>query len=137
MAWSGHKRGHEFPQRTAFEPFTWEEALTLDGAWDVGFARWIFETYHLVETNPAQQILRNGDPEIRAAATEDRSTVAIYAPYAFDLDLDLDLTGYTCVQIDLASRRIVTPEVETGPRSQVGMHRFNADVLFLATRRRD
>jgi hypothetical protein len=133
--WSGHKRGMNFLNaHRSFEPFTWDEALTLDGAWDVGFARWIFELYNLFETNPAQQILRNEDPEIRAAASEDRSTVAIYAPYAFDLDLDLDLSGYTCIQIDLASRRIITPEVQTGPRSRVGMHRFNADVLFLATK---
>ena len=100
----------------------------------MGFARWIFETYNLFETNPAQQILRNEDPEIRAAATEDRATVAIYAPYAFDLDLDLDLSGYTCIQIDLAARLILTPEVQSGPQSRVGMIRFNADSLFLARR---
>lgn len=132
--WSAHKRGMTFLNaHRSFEPFTWDEALTLDGAWDVGFARWLFESYNLFETNPVD-ILRNEDPEIRAAANADRSTVAIYAPYAFDLDLDMDLSGYTCIQIDLASRRIVTPEIETGPRSWVGMHRFNADVLFLATR---
>jgi hypothetical protein len=133
--WSFHKRGMNFLNaHRSFEPFDWDEALTLDGAWDVGFARWIFESYNLFETNPAQTILRNQDPEIRAAASEDRSTVAIYTPYAFDIDLDLDLTGYTCIQIDLANRRITVPEVETGPQSRVGMHRFNADVLFVATR---
>ncbi|MBI1298025.1 DUF4038 domain-containing protein [bacterium] len=132
--WSFHHRGLNFLNaHRSFEPFSWDEALTLPGAWDVGFAKWLFETYNLFETEPAS-ILRNEDPEIRAAASPDHSIVAVYVPYTFDLDLDLDLTGYDCIQIDLTSRRIITPEVQTGPQSRVGMLRFNADSLFLARR---
>jgi hypothetical protein len=132
--WSAHKRGMNFLNAPrSFEPFTWEEALLLDGAWDVGFARYLFETYNLFAANPAE-IVRGEDREIRAAASADRTTIAIYSPYAFDLELDADLTGYRCVLIDLATRRIMTPEVQTGARSRIGMPRVNADTLFLATK---
>ncbi len=132
--WSGHKRSKTFLNaHRSFEPFTWDEALQLDGAWDVGFAKWLFETYNLFETNPAA-IVRNEDKEIRAAAAPDLSTVAVYSPYAFDIELDLDLRGYRCVLIDLTSRRIMTPEVQNGSPTRIGMHRFNADTLFVAVK---
>lgn len=130
--WSFHKRGMNFLNaQRAFEPYDWDEALRLDGAWDVSFAKWLFETYGLCWTNPVA-IVRGEDKEIRAAATDDLSTVAVYSPYAFDVELDIDLTGYRCVQIDLAARRVVTPEITTGRPSRVGMSRFNCDTLFLA-----
>jgi hypothetical protein len=132
--WMFHRRGLKFLNaHRSFEPFTWEEALLLDGAWDVGFARWLFESYNLVELNPAPLVL-NEDKEIRAAASADRSKVAVYSPYSFDIELDLDLTGYRCIQIDLAHRRVMRPEVTPGPTSRIGMLRANADALFVAVR---
>lgn len=133
--WSFHKRGMNFLNaHHSFEPFDWEDALLMNGAWDVGFARWLFETYDLFWTNAAAMVA-NDDPEIRAAATADRSTVAVYSPYAFDIELELDLTGYLCVQIDLASRRILRPNIRTGLRSQIEMPGVNADVLLLAVKK--
>jgi hypothetical protein len=130
--WSFHRRGMNFLNvARSFEPYDWEVALRLDGAWDVSFAKWIFETYGFFDLEPAS-ILRNEDREIRAAASKDHKKVAVYSPYSFDLDLDLDLTGYRCLQIDLAARRILTPVVDTGARSRVRMIPFNADSLFLA-----
>ena len=105
----------------------------LDGAWDVGFAKWLFETYNFVELDPALIVL-NEDKEIRAAANQERSKVAVYTPYSFDVELDLDLTGYRCVRIDLSSRQIMTPQVESGARSRIAMHSFNGDSLFVAIR---
>ena len=58
--------------------------------------------------------------------------MAIYAPYAFDIMLDLDLIPYTVVLIDLATRRVAVPDVVTGTRSLIRMHPFNADVLVIA-----
>ena len=84
--WSCHRRGMNFLNaQRSFEPYAWDEALLLDGAWDVGFARYLFETYNLFAANPAA-IVRSDDPEIRAAATADLSTLAVYSPYAFDFE---------------------------------------------------
>lgn len=133
--WSFHKRGMNFLNaHRSFEPFDWDQALMLDGAWDVSFAKWIFETYGLCWTNPVD-IIRNEDREIRAAANADLTTVAVYSPYTFDIVLDLDLTGYVCVQIDLASRRIMTPKVQCGAQSLIEMPPVNGDSLFLAVKK--
>ncbi len=131
---SCHKRGMNFLNaHRSFEPFTWEEALLLDGSWDVGFARWLFERYNLFATDPTAIVLGE-DKEIRAAASADLATIAIYSPYAFDIDVAVDLTGYRCVLIDLATRRVMTPEVQASERSRIGMSRVNADTLFLAVK---
>jgi hypothetical protein len=135
--WSFHRRGMNFLNaHRSFEPFDWDEALHLDGAWDVGFARWIFESYGLFWANPAA-IVGNDDPEIRAAATDDLATVAVYSPYAFDVALELDLSGYRCILIDLETRRITTPNIQYGFPSRIGMNRFNGDALFLATKEKN
>jgi hypothetical protein len=133
--WSCHQRGMDFLNKgRSFEPFAWDEALLLDGAWDVGFARYIFEAYDLFAAQPAA-IVVGEDREVRAAATPERTTVAVYSPYAFDLELALDLTGYRCVLIDLARRRILTPNVRCGVASRVEMPPCNADTLFLAVKK--
>jgi hypothetical protein len=132
--WMFHRRGMQFLNaQHSFEPYDWDQALLLDGAWDVGFARWLFESYNLFELDPAAIVL-NEDKEIRAAATTDRSKVCVYSPYSFDVELDLDLTGYHCVQIDMATRRILTPLVESGAHSRIAMHSLNGDSLFVAIR---
>lgn len=133
--WMFHRHGMKFINiNNSFEPYDWDQALTLPGAWDMGFARWLFEMYNFFELNPANIVL-NEDKEIRAAVNVDGSKLAVYSPYSFDVDLDFDLTGYTCVRIDLASRRIITPEIEPGPKSRILMHTFNADSLLVATKR--
>ena len=133
--WSFHRRGMNFLNADrSFEPFDWEQALLLDGAWDVSFAKWIFETYDLVDLDPSE-MLRNDDPEIRAATDATQSKIAVYSPYSFDLELNVDLSGYDCVQIDLSNRRILTPDVVAGAASRVYMPPVNGDSLFLAIKR--
>jgi hypothetical protein len=130
--WMFHHKGMKFlNDQRSFEPYAWDEALALEGAWDVGFARWLFETYNFFALVPSGVVL-NGDPEIRAAASPDHSTVAIYSPYAFDIDLQLDLSDYTVVLVDLVTRRVAVPQVTCGKTSRIRMHPFNADVLLVA-----
>ena len=89
--WSFHRHGMNFlNKKRAFEPYDWDVALELDGGWDVSFARWIFETYRLFDLNPANIVL-NDDPEIRVATNADTTKVAIYSPYSFDIELEIDL----------------------------------------------
>ena len=52
--WMFHRRGmHFLNSDRSFEPFNWHEALSFQGGWDVGFAKWIFETYNLFDLNPS------------------------------------------------------------------------------------
>ena len=132
--WMFHRRGMNFLNAAnSFEPFDWDQALLLDGAWDVGYAKWLFETYNFFELEPANIVLNN-DKEIRAATTKDGSKVALYSPYSFDVELAIDLSGYRCVQIDLGTRRVLTPEVVGGTPSRIRMHSMNGDSLFVATK---
>ena len=51
--WSFHQQGMNFLNaHRSFEPFDWDEALYMDGAWDVAFAKHLFETYNLFAANP-------------------------------------------------------------------------------------
>lgn len=132
--WMFHRRGMDFLNKhRSFEPYNWDEALRLDGGWDVSFAKWVFETYNFFELEPTDKLV-NEDPEIKAAANADLSKVAIYCPYSFDVELDIDLSGYRVIGIDMEARRITEPDVEAGSRSRIVMNRFNSDMLFIATR---
>ena len=62
------------------------------------------------------------------------SKVALYTPCAYDIEIDLDLSGYQCTLIDLANRRPTVPLVEVGVTSTVHMDMFNGDALFLAVK---
>ena len=62
------------------EPFEWRDALRLEGAWDAGFAKKIFEEYCLFELEPAQNLLVNSIEEIRVAKSKDEEKLAIYSP---------------------------------------------------------
>ena len=112
--WSFHKRGMNFLNaHRSFEPFDWDEALYMDGAWDVAFAKHLFETYNLFAMNSVATRAQRGSGDSRRRHRH-LSTIAIYSPYAFELELDLDLTGYHCMMFDLASRRVMNPAVQTG-----------------------
>ncbi len=132
--WMFHRRGMKFLNaHRSFEPYDWDEALNLAGGWDVGFAKWIFQTYKFFDLEPTNKLL-NEDREIKAAVNADLTKVAIYCPYTFDIELDLDLTGYHVVGIDMESRRITEPNIEIGHPSRIVMHQYNSDVLFIATK---
>jgi hypothetical protein len=89
-----------------------------------------FANLKLDELNPTDIVL-NQDPEIRAAANEEQTLLAVYSPYSFDIELAVDLTGWRCRQIDLASRRVMTPELALGDISAVRMHSCNSDSLLV------
>lgn len=131
--WSFHQPGQTFLNKKAQEPPFWQDAMDFDGAWDVGFARWLYEREGLVALDPAD-ILLGATTHHRAAANADRSRIAVYIPYPVILELDLDLTGYDCRLVDLAKRRILTPEIQCGRRTRLALPPINNDCLLLARR---
>jgi hypothetical protein len=117
----------------SFEPYNWDEALTFEGGWDAGFARWIFETYNLFELEPSNGV-RSDNPEIIMSATAGLSKIALYTPYNFDLALDVDLRDYRCILFDLEQRRVLHPDIDKDNPTTLGMYGFNSDALFIAER---
>jgi hypothetical protein len=51
--WSFHTREKRFLNDHKYVPMDWWEALRLPGAWDYGYARWLFETFGLAEFSRA------------------------------------------------------------------------------------
>jgi hypothetical protein len=132
--WSCHFPGMRFMHTDRkFEPYDWEIALQLEGAWDAAYAKWLFEVYDLFDLIPVDLKLSQDD-EVTVSANPELTKIAVYSPYSYDLELRLDLSGYRCHLIDLAQRRPLTPPVETGNTSTIRMARFNSDALFLATK---
>ena len=130
--WSGQVRGMRLMhERTKFEAYDWEYACQLEGAWDAGFAKWVFESFKLADIEPVDLAL-NEDSEIVVAADAARAMIVAYAPYTTSIEFDIDLSAYTCSCINLNDRRIWTPPIRTGRTSAVELPQFNHDMLFLA-----
>lgn len=133
--WSWHRLGARFINE-AFSgiPFDWTEAMRLEGAWDLGFARTLFEQYALFGLLPLQDLL-DGPPEIRAAATADGNRIAVYIPNAREVSLACDAAAYEWSVIDLADRRWIYSQVhEHDGRAVVAMQQANADTLVIGVR---
>jgi hypothetical protein len=141
--WSWHRQGKGFPPSDAhidtpyncLPPYDWRAALGFGGAWDAGFARWLYETMDLFALEPLQALVE-GNEEIRLSATPDLARVAIYSPGPAEVRLNLDLTRYDWTEIDLGRRRFGKPLVmERGGRTVFGMPLENNDVLLLGERK--
>ena len=131
--WSCHSAGMGFVQpQWKFVPYDWADALRLPGAWDVGLARWLWERYGLWDVQPAQELLVREDDEVRVARSE--AAIAVYMPHAYDVALNVDLSGYRCELWDLVNRRPMAAEVEAGMRSLVHASVVNGDMLLIAAK---
>jgi hypothetical protein len=115
-------------------PYPWRTALKFRGAWDVSFAKWIFETFNLFEIEPHTGIQNNTD-EIRMSASPNLDKVVIYMPCSIDVEVGLDLSDYNWTLIDLTDKVMAKPDIEIGEESStIKMHRFNSDVLVIGVR---
>jgi hypothetical protein len=115
-------------------PFLWREALQFEGAWDVSWAKWLFENYSFFILEP-NQALTDGPREVRAASSPDLSLIAIYIPSARNIAIHHDLTSYrTCLHL-LDRRRAVLPSLSVNNGVTVlPMSGYNTDALFVAER---
>ncbi|QGQ94996.1 DUF4038 domain-containing protein [Paenibacillus psychroresistens] len=134
--WSWHKAGAEFNNAGWSKvPLDWQSALRLQGAWDVGYSAWLFQQYELFALKPAQHLLITPYPEIRVAASEGLDKIAVYIPYNNEVQLDLDMSEYDFVFIELEKRNILKLDisVEAGVTT-IAMSDFNADVVVIANK---
>jgi hypothetical protein len=116
-------------------PFDWRTALRLDGAWAMANARALFEAHNLFGLGPCD-MLDEKYPSIRMAANPDRTTLAVYAPFACDVHLTLSLDGYDVWLYDLSSMHRLNPEsvIRDGLTTLV-MPEVNSDLLYIAKKR--
>jgi hypothetical protein len=116
------------------QPYPWRTALRFAGAWDASFARWIFETYNLFDLEPQSSLL-NKTEEIRMSASADLGKVVIYIPYAVEVKVGLELSGYDWTLVNLADRTMARPEVEVNKDSStIKMHCFTSDALVIGVK---
>jgi hypothetical protein len=130
--WGWHRRGLPFGS-TAFSglPLPWHEALRLPGAWDAGYARWLFETFRLGEVEPVRS--PSVSPEVAIAASRSGDVVAMYAPYPAEIPLGRDLSRHDVVLVDLADRRIVRPRLRhEAAGTTLSLPDVNGDTLLVA-----
>jgi len=118
-------------------PYYWQDALRFKGAQDMGFIKQLFVKYDLFSTFPRQNLIediyRKVANEIRCAATNDLSTVAIYIPWSTPLKIALDLREYTSVLYLLDTGAVMEPRFSFGNGgSELGMLPFNEDALLIA-----
>lgn len=133
--WSWHQRGAAFTSEAfSMQPFDWQEALRLEGAWDASFARAIVDRYDLFGLD-ARPDVQGVSPEIRVATSADGGRVAIYVPYPTAVTLAMDIADdYTWTVIDLATRRWGDKAVSrSAGRVIIPMHEANSDVLVIGT----
>ena len=134
--WSWHRSGNAFTS-VAFSmyPFDWHDALHLEGAWDISFARALFERYDLFGLESRQDLLVDAPPAIRAAASVGEECVAVYVPWATEVMVELNGSVYQWSTINLATRRwedtLVTARRK---RTVIGMQRSNGDMVAIGKR---
>ncbi|MHA6533147.1 apiosidase-like domain-containing protein [Paenibacillus sp. BAC0078] len=135
--WSWHKKGRRFGVTgEGFDsPYDWQTALKFEGAWDYGYAKWLFQMYGLTDLRPWDIVLKNTE-EIRAAANADLSKIAVYVPVNTVLKLNADLGEYDFTIIDLEHRRVAAASLIVKEKTTViDMHDFESDVLLIGVKR--
>ena len=132
--WSCHFEGMGFVNPTQkFAPYDWEVGVRLEGAWDVAYAKWLWEQYNWVDLEASDAVVGE-DEAVRLSVSGDASKVVLYTPCAYDIEVAMDLSGYQCTLIDLANRRNTVAVVDTGEASTIRMNTFNGDALFVAVK---
>ena len=131
--WSWHDHAKNFPNAEfSSMPYPWHTALRFPGAWDAGYARFLFETYGLFDL-ASRGTPKGSNEEVRIAASPAKDKIAVYMPHATEIILDADLRGYELLLIDLAERRIGRPRCRIEDKgTKILLPDFNADALFLA-----
>jgi hypothetical protein len=131
--WSWQEKG-EYPVAGIWDaPYHWSVALRLPGAFDVSFAKWVFERYDLFDIKPANEKLLNETTEIRVSEGKDK--IIVYTPFNTDIKLKSNESYDEWEGIDLEARRIFKPKVEKTEKSLVvKIAEFNNDLLIIGSK---
>ena len=107
-------------------------ALDFPGAWDAGRAAKLVEEHGLYRGRPAQDLVEAPLGQVRAMATPDLGTVAVYTPYPTEVFVSADLSSRVTTAIDLARGRAFRPRISlAGGRARIDLPDFNGDALYV------
>jgi hypothetical protein len=129
--WQWHRPGTLFTSPGfSLEPFPWETALRFPAADDVALAARLVTDSGLVGAEPAQEVLAESFPGVRAARGRD-GALGIYVPYAGEIAIEGLVTD--AVLWDLEARRPLTPRLRReGGVTAVEQADVVGDVLLVA-----
>lgn len=132
--WQMYHRGEPF-NNAGFSgmPFNWRAAVQFPGAWDMGYAKWLFEAYGLFDLKPSDAIEARS---VTVRMAESENTVAVYAPHPDEFTVQKDLSGYAVCMIALQSKTVVTPfyEIKNG-KTKFYLTDHNEDTLMIAQKK--
>lgn len=109
--------------------------MCFEGAWDAGFAGYLFEKHKLFGIPPAQDLLIKSDSEVRCAMTQDMKKWVVYSPCSQSVLLKISPQEYPDVLgVELPQRKIFYPRlISQDGILRVGLPPFNSDFLLLGT----
>jgi hypothetical protein len=114
-------------------PFDRWTAMGFPGADDVAFAASLMRQLGLVGAAPRQDLLRDPQPEVRAAVSTDGEHAAVYVPYAADVPL-ADGPVSKVRAWNLGAREEQAAEIiDSADGPVLRQPEWNADSLFLLT----
>lgn len=133
--WNWHRVGATFYGEQYGGPsFDWRTALGFEGALDVAFAKWLFEKYSLFDIEPANELLSDGNPDVRAA--RGRGKVVVYTPYSWSLKLKVDASAYDWECFALEKRSPLKPKVAASSEgAALRVPEANSDLLLVGLER--
>lgn len=133
--WNWHRLGATFYGEAYAGPsFDWRTALGFEGAFDVAFAKWLFEKFDLFDIEPANELLAVNEPDVRVG--QGRGKVAVYTPYSWTLKLKADARAYEWEGFALEKRCFVKPKVSAaGDGVAIRAPEINSDILLIGLER--
>ena len=127
--WSCHRSGGAFVHESWSKlPYDFHESLRLEGAWDVGFSKWVFESYGLFRLNRFETAADNEDVPLATGP----SLFAAYLPYATHIVPGFSLDGYDVIGIALDQRRIFCPRHDA---TEIEMPQQSGDFLMVGLKK--
>ena len=129
--WQWHRPGAHFTSPDfSLAPFPWEVALQFPAADDVAFSAKIVTDAGLIGAAPAQHVLTDAYPGVRAALGRD-GQLGVYVPYAGRVIINGRVESAT--MWDLEARRPIRPVLEIdGAQTVLGQADVPGDVLLVA-----
>lgn len=138
-SWHTHGTRFETSLAEGFDiPNPWQLAIHYQGAWDYGDIRNILRNYRVKSLVPHQDKLVNDTKEIRLATDEQEKLMLIYVPanttvkIAYDLHQDEDQV--TIIDLQTRHQEVGTFKSD-GKTTNINMHGFNHDVLYVIERK--
>lgn len=136
--WSWHRNGDLFTSESLWGmPFDFQTALRFPGAWDVAYAKWLFELYNMHELTPRNDLLFKETDEVCVASDAYEQRIVIYSPANMRIVLNVDLSDYRIEMFELSSRNRLLPVVSCHDEKRssiVEMHPFNSDMIIICVK---